>query len=308
MSTYAFRITCKLAGDYFALKENTSLAFPAPAPPIHVMLGKSKDWTNSSTLILQGGGFSSEKEARAAGIPVKTAVLLTGLLLGVGIDVGVDQVLSPAPQRRDGGQPDERWQPDVHGLQVVPELDRLTFGFGYLSRPVLKRPISHSDLEEKVAESYAPDKALTKKQTLAAQLYSQSHFHLSDAARFLTLISAIEALAERQRRAPATVVLVNRMIEETAIAGDLEQSERKSLTDGLGNLKRESITSACRRLVKTHCGDPAVEAFTRAYRIRSELLHNGEPSPETNLTVEVLRLDPLVRGLIVHHVASSWRS
>jgi hypothetical protein len=98
------------------------------------------------------------------------------------------------------------------------------------------------------------------------------------------------------------------MIEETAIAGDLEQSERKSLTDGLGNLKRESITSACRRLVKTHCGDPAVEAFTRAYRIRSELLHNGEPSPETNLTVEVLRLDPLVRSLIVHHVASSWRS
>jgi hypothetical protein len=118
MSTYAFRITCKLAGDYFALKENTSLAFPAPAPPIHVMLGKSKDWTNSPTLILQGGGFSSEKEARAAGIPVKTAVLLTGVLLGVGIDVGVDQVLSPAPQRRDGGQPDERWQPDVHGLGV----------------------------------------------------------------------------------------------------------------------------------------------------------------------------------------------
>jgi hypothetical protein len=131
MSTYAFRITCKLAGDYFALKENTSLAFPAPAPPIHMMLGKSKDWTNSPTLILTGGGFSSEKEARAAGIPVKTAVLLTGLLLGVGIDVGVDQVLSPAPQRRDGGQPDERWQPDVHGLQVVPELDRLAFGFAY---------------------------------------------------------------------------------------------------------------------------------------------------------------------------------
>jgi hypothetical protein len=102
-------------------------------------------------LILQGGGFSSEEEARAAGIPVKTAVMLAGLLLGVGIDVGTDQVLSPASQHTDS-QPIEHWQPDVHGLQVVPELDRLAFGFVYFGRPILKRPISNSNLEEKVTE------------------------------------------------------------------------------------------------------------------------------------------------------------
>jgi hypothetical protein len=306
MSTYAFRITCKLAGNNFAIKENTPLVLPAPTLPIQVMLGKSKDQTEGRTLILQGGGFSSEEEARAAGIPVKTAVMLAGLLLGFGIDVGTDQVLSPAPQHTDS-QPIERWQPAVHGLQVVAELDRLAFGFVYFGRPILKRPISNSNLEEKVTESYAPDKALTKKQTLAAQLYSQSHFQSSDAARFLTLISAIEALAERQRRAPATVALVKRMIEKAATAGDLEESERKSLTDGLGNLKRESISSACRRLVRTHCGDPAVENFTRAYGIRGELLHNGEPSSETDLTVELLHLDTPVRRLVVNHVASSWQ-
>jgi hypothetical protein len=183
----------------------------------------------------------------------------------------------------------------------------LAFGFVYFGRSVLKRPISNSHLEEKVAESYAPDKALTKKQTLAAQLYSQAHFQSSDAARFLTLISAIEALAERQRRAPATVALIERMIEKAATTSDLEESERKSLTDGLGNLKRESIGSACRRLVRTHCGDPTMDAFTRAYGVRGELLHNGEPSPETDLVVEVLTLDPLVRHLIVRHVADSWR-
>ena len=228
MTTYAFRLTCKLVGDHFTIKESTPLVLPAPTPPIKVMLGKSTDRIGGRTLTLQGGDFSSEAEARAAGLPVKTAVMLAGLLLGVGIDVGTDQVLSPAPRRRDG-QPIAHWQPDVHGLQVVPELDRLAFGFAYLSRPILKRPISNSDFEEKVAESYAPDKALTKKQTLAAQLYSQSHFQSSDAARFLTLISAIEALAERHRWAPATVALVNRVIEKTVTAGDLEESERKSL-------------------------------------------------------------------------------
>ena len=103
------------------------------------------------------------------------------------------------------------------------------------------------------------------------------------------------------------MALVKRMIEKAATAGDLEESERKSLTDGLGNLKRESISSACRRLVRTHCGDSAVEAFTRAYGIRGELLHNGEPSSETDLGVELLHLDPLVRRLVVNHVASSWQ-
>ena len=286
MTTYAFRLTCKLAGDNFAIKENTPLILPAPMPPIQVMLGKSKDQTGDRTLILQGGGFSSEEEARTAGTPVKTAVMLTGLLLGVGIDVGPNQVL---------------------GLQVVPEINRATTLGIIFGRPVLKRPISNSNLEEKVAESYAPNKALTKKQTLAAQLYNQSHFQSSDAARFLTLISAIEALVERHRRAPATVAFVNRVIENVATTGDLEESERKALIDGLGNLKRESISSACRRLVRTHCGDPAVEDFTRAYGIRGELLHNGEPSPETDLAVELLHLDPLVRRLVVHHVSSSWR-
>jgi hypothetical protein len=181
MTTYVFRITCKLAGDNFDIKGNTSLVLPAPTPPIQVMSVESKDQLGNQTLILQGGGFSSEEEARMAGMPVKTAVMLAGLLLGVGIDVGIPQT-----------KPDTKWATTLGGT---------------LGRPFLKSPISTSDFEKKVAESYAPNKTLTKKQTLAAQLYNQSHFHLSDAARFLALISAIEALAERQRRAPATVAL-----------------------------------------------------------------------------------------------------
>jgi hypothetical protein len=42
MSTYAFRITCKLAGNNFAIKENTPLVLPAPTPPIQVMLGNRR--------------------------------------------------------------------------------------------------------------------------------------------------------------------------------------------------------------------------------------------------------------------------
>jgi hypothetical protein len=41
-------------------------------------------------LILRCDGFTSEDEARATGVRVKTAVMLAGVCLSFGIDVGPD--------------------------------------------------------------------------------------------------------------------------------------------------------------------------------------------------------------------------
>ena len=38
------------------------------------------------------------------------------------------QIVSGAPRRTDG-TPDERLQPDIHGLQIVPDIENLRFGF-----------------------------------------------------------------------------------------------------------------------------------------------------------------------------------
>jgi hypothetical protein len=272
MTAYAFRITCQLAANNFDITEgDISLVLPASASPIHVKVRKSGNWTRGRTLILQGGGFSSEEEARAIGTPVKTAVILAGLLFGVGIDVGVLQL-----------------KPDTEGATTL----GITFG-----RPVLKKPISTSDFEKTVAEACAWNKVLTKKQTLAAQLYNQSHFQ---AARFLTLISAVEALAERRSRSSAAVALIERMMEMSVAAGNPDD-----LNNGLGNLKQESIGSACRRLVTTYCGKPAATDLMRMYKIRGTLLHEGEPSPGANLAMEAHTLDRLVRHLVLKHVADN---
>jgi hypothetical protein len=63
MSTYAFRIICKLAGNYddFEITEGKiPLVLPAFASLIHVILPKAKDRTAGRTLILQSGDFSSD--------------------------------------------------------------------------------------------------------------------------------------------------------------------------------------------------------------------------------------------------------
>jgi hypothetical protein len=304
MTTYAFRITGNLAGGDIETKEReVSLVLPGLERPVNVYLSEREKQTGNCSLTLWCGGFNSEGEARAAGAPVKTAYMLTGVLLGVGIDVGDDEVVSPAAHRKDG-QPDDRLQPDVHGLQVVPEVEGMIFGFVRVMR-IEKIPTSPADFQKKVAECYAPDKQLTKKQTLAAHLYGQSHFHASDSARFLTLISAVESLAQQRYSSPTVCTLIDKFVDTTAASVDLEPSEKTSIKDRLGYLKQESIGSACRALVRTHCGEPAVRDFTRHYDIRSNLLHRGEAPAGANLSVELIALDAIVRRIVLAHVAAS---
>ena len=288
------------------IKENEReffLTLPTLTPPIKVNLPKQGRAPEDQFLRLRCGGFTSEEEARSAGALVKTAVMLAGVLLRFGIDVGADQVIDSVVWWVPGkdGQPAERLPPDVHGLQVVPDIeDKTRLGSVRIGPGRLVPKNFPEDFKKSVAESYALNKALTKQQTLAAQLYNQSRFFSSDAARFITLISAVEGLAEQRKRSPAAVELIERMMEMSVAAGNPDD-----LNNGLGNLKQESVRSACRRLVTTYCGKPAATNLMRAYTIRSTLLHEGEPPPGTDLAAELQILDPLVTNLVVRHVADN---
>jgi hypothetical protein len=196
MRTYAFRITCTLAdGDIKTDEHETPLALPPPAQPIQVFLSKRENETRNWFLTLWYGSFNSEAQARAAGAPVKKALMLAGVILGVGIDVADDHVVSPAFRRADG-QADERLQPDVYGLQVVPEMEGMLFGSLEVGPPV--RRISPAAFEKSVAKSYAFDKLLTRKQILAAQLYNQSHFLVKSGPCWITSTGARSGCGARQ--------------------------------------------------------------------------------------------------------------
>jgi hypothetical protein len=180
MTTYAFRITCRLAGGYFQTNQReTSLTLPA-IPRIDLYLPETPKPADS--FALRCGGFSSELAAREMGLPVKTAVMLAGLLLRAGIDVGTDHVVSHAARRGDG-EPDLRLEPDVHGLQIVPDIEGLRFGFLRIGKR--ERPFSPEEFQEKVRECYPVAGRIPKQHELAAQLYAQSHFQSSSAARLI---------------------------------------------------------------------------------------------------------------------------
>jgi hypothetical protein len=166
METYAFLINCKLA---VGINEHEfSLILPDPSPPVQVKVPKRG---SRPVLILRCGGFTSEDEARATGVRVKTAVMLAGVRMGFGIDVGPDQVITR----------NEYLRPDVHGLQVGLERQGPSVFASVVSGHLIPKNFPES-FQKGVAECYALNKIPTKKQTLAAQLYNQSHFSSSDAA------------------------------------------------------------------------------------------------------------------------------
>jgi hypothetical protein len=98
------------------------------------------------------------------------------------------------------------------------------------------------------------------------------------------------------------VKLIEQMIKMIDVAADLDPAEKKSFNSGLGNLKQETIGSACRALVSAYCGEADAETFARAYRIRSRLLHEGEPPAGTDFPEEIRKIDWIARKLVLGHV------
>ncbi len=160
----AFRISCFVAGGDISRLKNRNPIGPAGLHPIQVYVSERKD--DSEDLTVWCSGFSSAAEAHAAGMRLKIAFMLAGILLGVGIDVGNDQAVKLRFTKADGQ--DERLQPEVHDLQVVPDIEGLLFGSLRFGRAVTR--ITQANFQKRVAESYAVRKTLTKKQILAAQL------------------------------------------------------------------------------------------------------------------------------------------
>ncbi len=215
--TYGFRISGYYAGGSWELSEpHIDIALPGTPHCVTMTLPKRRERDGRKPINFRGGGFKSEAEAREVGARVKTSLILAAVTIGFGIDLGSDEVVSPAA-KGSTGRADERLQPHVYGLQTFPELENMLFGFLYDAEPVPKN--LRERFETTFKEAYALPEFLTKKQLLAAQLYAHSYFQPFNAARLLLLVSAIEALADIRRRSAAAVGLVDKMIELVASPG-----------------------------------------------------------------------------------------
>lgn len=302
--TFAFRISGYYAGAIWQPRDvQIELLLPeAPRYRITMNLPESRGHDDGrQPLVFLCGGFENEEIAQGVGARLKHAVLLAAVTVGLGIDLGSDEVVSSAAMLA-GGQPDERLQPQVHGLQTFPELEKMLFGFAYVGHPQPRDPAAlRMRFEATLKQAYSLRHPLMPKEVLAAQLYADSHFVPLHKARLLLLISAVEALADAPERSAAARELVEKMMHLVSTGG-LDPLEKEALSSQLGFLKWSSIRSTCRRLVRAHCDEDSERRFLEAYAMRSALLHKGEAPSRVEIGPLISTLGDIVQRIILGQV------
>jgi hypothetical protein len=125
--------------------------------------------------------------------------------------------------------------------------------------------------------------------TLAIELYSNYHFERTDNARFITLVTVLEALTPRSDVSDIAKKSLDVAKEKLKAIRDLNEKDSKNWNDinhvvsRLGDLKTQAITTRIRTFIKnqvlTHdLGDHKVisKKVGEIYGNRSTLLHDGK--------------------------------
>lgn len=104
-------------------------------------------------------------------------------------------------------------------------------------------------------------------------------------SRFITLVTAIEALLVPQRRSDAVQSFIDDAKKDLK-QREIDDATREALTGSLNSLRFDSIGQAgkrlCERLLpqKKYDGQSAGQFFKYCYNLRSEIVHSGKPSKD----------------------------
>lgn len=300
---FGFRLRFVLSKGERIKHEDKSIVIALPPEGKTVVLkaiGASKI-EDTEDLALVGSGFPSEEAALRCGTRLKHSLMVLGAKLRRGIDVGRDkskakvgQVVKQEARRRGLNIVD-----DIHGL--ISYSEELPTSFIRVGSPTLIVSRDAGEFIDELGRLFGLNFKLSGKQTLALEMYSMAHFESSLRARFVTLISAVEALSSRKRRSEIEVKYLRNLIRQLK-ASSIETPKKKSLIHALENLKYESISKTCRKLVEKHLGKKAMTQFQEFYDSRSKILHDGKIPEGTELGNSVGILDKIVSDLLVSDI------
>ena len=288
MPEYDFRIRFHFSGGNHINSEAEKLLVlqESGRATIHLCSGARgsaiKDYSRASLI---GGPYPSAADAQAAAERTKIALLIWAVRNRVGIDLGGRQprsVITVAGlellEKQIGGPV----RADIHGIDVYEHIDGLVFVALDVDAKIGKAAAA---FVEEVAAAVATPVSLSAKQELAGEILSASYFDASDRSRFVTLITAVEALLDPQQRPAATQLMLAKMIKVFEESG-VEEATHDAMLGSLQRLKRESIGQAGRALAerllggKVYQGQTPAQFFSLCYRLRSSILHSGKVPPE----------------------------
>lgn len=115
--------------------------------------------------------------------------------------------------------------------------------------------------------------------------YASARLENSEQARFIGLMTALEALSEQRVHEDKIKGVIDELVStlqtHPALAGNDKKSVRDSLCGRVKSLCRESVRQAILRTVRQHVNeDVTVKFVDEAYGVRSKILHEGVKAEE----------------------------
>jgi hypothetical protein len=225
-----------------------------------------------TALLIDSDDFATDDQARQAGEDVIARLLVSATRLVRGLDISgptshdAETIALPA----DRGQVVD----DLDGLNVYSVDGAFTF-----SPHFHMYPTTNADrLASAVAE--AAPLPLEGKLRIAHELFAAALIHEQPSVRFLFLVSVLDCLAECELRDEQAVSCIDKL---RAALQDMDAgpTDKQQIDHKLVEAKRESITSAIRRMAVEAVGETYHGVCTRrligdCYAIRSTIVHDGE--------------------------------
>lgn len=173
------------------------------------------------------------------------------------------------------------------------------YGYGYPEQTENKNDIV-SCIKEVFTSKVEP-RIDRERVLLAMELYSSSNLEITQQSKFISLITSLEALSEQEDYTKYISFVENKIKElkeaiESQDEINIPKKVKNSLKGRIGKeLLRESVNQAVLGMMQQCSVDTKEQRdlFTRAYKTRSDLLHDGKTSenlPELNhKTSEMMR-------------------
>lgn len=303
---FGFRLRFLAVTGSYLRNQAREVTFSLPGAPGPLVLRhapKREDALPSAPEVftIDCDGFGSEEVARLFGLRLKTALSVYSARLGLGFDLGEDRSTSGVGQivRDMYREQGINIRPTVHGLDIF-DTSLLVKRIEVHATASVTRAVPQ-DFPENLATEFK-ERALAPKHMLALSLYNASHHESDPEIRFLSLVTVIEVLATRDLRSNSVAAFLD-ACSKNLDSAPLSASEREAMSNGLGNLKRESVSESCLRLVQAANAD--LQLFRKCYKARSELLHDGVSTTYLDLPKQPHLLDDLVRHVLLSVVDSA---
>ena len=306
--SHEFRIRFHLLPEDRIDASDAKLALPGDAGHLRLVAWSSNSViADSPQLFLVGGPYLSSEEATNDGLRARRALLLWALQRRLAVDLGDGKRrsgLTPAGVAHFSAQLGGPVRQQLHGLDVYEREENQKF-IDIKLQPGLR--INATTAVAAIGGWYEINRQLTDKQALAAELFCTAHFDAPFRSRFLTLMTALEALLDHAPR-PAAVKAVVSSLEAAVNASQLAPGAKRSLLSSLEWLHNESIGQAGRRTARELLGEEqyggmsAEKYFQESYTLRSIIVHSGRVPDSVELLDASNELHRFAGDLLHAHI------